>query len=311
MGNGCCTKDTPCGLGEGDCDSDNECAGSLTCGNDNCPWGDGDDCCIGTKLHALKCTFRSGDGRGGTEVKIGHQTGDESIKACIARKLKDHRIKGVTIYANERGGCWCEQNMNRVSASSTYKTCYLQGKRCTGEDNGCCTKDTPCGLGEGDCDSDKECAGSLTCGDDNCPWGDGDDCCIGTKSPALKCTFRSGDGRGGTEVKIEHQTGDECIKACIARKLKDHRINGVTIYANERGGCWCEQNMNSVSASSTYKTCYLQGKRCTGEDNGCCTKDTPCGLGEGDCDSDKECAGSLTCGNDNCPWGDGDDCCID
>ena len=56
---------------------------------------------------------------------------------------------------------------------------YHLGKRCTGEDNGCCTKDTPCGLGEGDCDSDKECAGSLTCGDDNCPWGDGDDCCIG------------------------------------------------------------------------------------------------------------------------------------
>merc|ERR1712110_1329890 len=33
----------------------------------------------------------------------------------------------------------------------------------------------------------------------------------------------------------------------------------------------------------------------------CCTKDTPCGIGEGDCDNDAECAGDLECGKNNCP----------
>eukprot|EP00961_Rhodomonas_salina_P174269 2349633-Rhodomonas_salina.9 len=34
-----------CGVMEGDCDSDGDCFGDLICGTDNCPWGDGDDCC--------------------------------------------------------------------------------------------------------------------------------------------------------------------------------------------------------------------------------------------------------------------------
>ena len=59
---------------------------------------------------------------------------------------------------------------------------HALGLRCTGEDDGCCTDEKPCDVGEGDCDSDSECMDGLTCGDDNCPWGDGDDCCFGTKS---------------------------------------------------------------------------------------------------------------------------------
>ena len=50
--------------------------------------------------------------------------------------------------------------------------------------------------------------------------------------------------------------------------------------------------------------------RCAGVDNGCCTSDEPCGEGDGDCDNDSHCEGDLVCGTDNCPWGDGDDCCI-
>ena len=38
-------------------------------------------------------------------------------------------------------------------------------------------------------------------------------------------------------------------------------------------------------------------------DNQCCTADTPCGIGEGDCDSDDQCSGDLICGHDNCGTG--------
>merc|ERR1719334_1432255 len=46
---GCCTRDNPCYAGEGDCDNDDECAGALVCGRDNCANDGGfdasDDCC--------------------------------------------------------------------------------------------------------------------------------------------------------------------------------------------------------------------------------------------------------------------------
>ena len=50
----CCSKGIAagfCGVGEGDCDEDSDCAGSLVCGSDNCPWGDGDDCCMHPGMH--------------------------------------------------------------------------------------------------------------------------------------------------------------------------------------------------------------------------------------------------------------------
>ena len=48
----CCTPSNPCALGQGDCDDDDDCAGYLVCGTDNCQsefdsaWpGTATDCC--------------------------------------------------------------------------------------------------------------------------------------------------------------------------------------------------------------------------------------------------------------------------
>jgi len=102
----------------------------------------------------------------------------------------------------------------------------------------CCSTRNQCGIGQGDCDKDSECAGSLTCGKDNCP-----------------APFPS--------------KADCCQKGCS-------------------GG------------------------------NSCCTSEQPCGLGEGDCDSDSECTGDLIChkgytvGCEKGPnWDSSDDCCLD
>ncbi len=38
--NDCCTEDNQCGIGEGDCDSDDDCLGDLVCGDDNCAASD-------------------------------------------------------------------------------------------------------------------------------------------------------------------------------------------------------------------------------------------------------------------------------
>ena len=34
----------------------------------------------------------------------------------------------------------------------------------------------------------------------------------------------------------------------------------------------------------------------------CCTKDKPCGIDEGGCNSDEDCFGALTCGVENCAF---------
>ena len=53
--NRCCKKVRPCVEGQGDCNSDSECAGDLKCGKNNCRrdfsstktrWGSKLDCCF-------------------------------------------------------------------------------------------------------------------------------------------------------------------------------------------------------------------------------------------------------------------------
>ena len=61
--------------------------------------------------------------------------------------------------------------------------------RCNGVDSNCCTKETPCNEGDGDCDTDDDCLGSLYCKKDGCV-GDGfdktDDCCAANDPDACK-----------------------------------------------------------------------------------------------------------------------------
>jgi len=110
----CCTAERPCKVGDGDCDKDQDCAGDLVCGKDNC------------------------------------------------------------------------QEFN-WKAKSSYDCC-MEPKVCTGErgTGECCTKDSPCKVGGGDCDKDEDCAGDLVCGKDNCRdfnWfaRSSYDCCIKNK----------------------------------------------------------------------------------------------------------------------------------
>merc|ERR1719445_2947107 len=125
----CCTSDFQCLEGEGDCDSDNDCAGDLVCGNNNCgadsPFQDTHDCC--------------------TPVA-------EGPTGCDAKSF------------NESPKCTEGEN------------CTLQNGRRSGS---CCTSEFQCLEGEGDCDSDSDCAPGLVCGTNNCghPFQDTHDCC--------------------------------------------------------------------------------------------------------------------------------------
>ena len=74
-----------------------------------------------------------------------------------------------------------------------------------------------------------------------------------------RCTFRTGDGTGGSEVKIGAQRGSACVDACIKRKRTDRTINGISVFRDTRkGGCWCERKMNGRNTNARYKSCILK-----------------------------------------------------
>ena len=65
----------------------------------------------------------------------------------------------------------------------------------------------------------------------------------------------------------------------------------------------CEDATNC----SGHETC-----RGSGSSWNCCTIESKCGIHEGDCDSDDECEGTLTCGIGNCAvhlFPENADCC--
>jgi len=71
------------------------------------------------------------------------------------------------------------------------------------------------------------------------------------------CTFKTGDGIGGTEKKIGMQTGNDCVMACLKEKEINGYVNGVTLLSSNEPGCWCEIKMNGQNSNTKYKTCLL------------------------------------------------------
>ena len=64
---GCCTEEDPCGLGDGDCDYDEDCLPLFSCGSNNCKelnplnadaFDDSDDCCF-ARRNKRKCPLFS------------------------------------------------------------------------------------------------------------------------------------------------------------------------------------------------------------------------------------------------------------
>jgi len=88
-------------------------------------------CFLVLKSTCYGCEFALGDGMGSAkdnEVKVGIQTGEACIAACVERKKIDHFINGVTVRRDGSGGCWCERVMARRDNDPKYKSCFLVPK---------------------------------------------------------------------------------------------------------------------------------------------------------------------------------------
>jgi hypothetical protein len=74
------------------------------------------------------CNFQRGDGVGGREVKIGMQTGNDCVRACIKYKKSNGNVNGVTLLSSNEPGCYCEIGMSSRNSDSKYKTCFLKNQ---------------------------------------------------------------------------------------------------------------------------------------------------------------------------------------
>ena len=182
-----------CNAGEGDCDTDSQCAGALVCGVNNGP-------------------------------KFGMPT---RWDVCEGAHCND----GVT--NGDEAGVDCGGSCAPCPAANS------------GDKDFC--NSTSCVSGEGDCDSDAQCAGALVCGSNN-----------------------------GPKFNLPAKW-DVCVPA--------HCLDGVN--SGDETGTDC---------GGSCGTCPATGNNGDAE---YCSNGALCSAGEGDCDSDAECAGALVCGNNN------------
>jgi len=301
----CCRPMHQCGVGEGDCDSDRDCKGSLKCGKDNCVSGRKftkmSDCCYDPKPNTKSAPKKSVPKKSATK---------------------------------------------KIPANKPTKSC----NGLSSHDWSCCSASNQCGVGEGDCDSDRDCKGILKCGKDNCARGRKftkmSDCCYNPK-PSVSCSRANPCGHngwcnGGVCKCPRGVTGPMC-----ETKVKDfymscssnpcQRYNGANSKCYDvecdQGGSSCikcvtetEEEIKDKDEITVEEEKELLNKHdpwkpaksCNGlssHDWSCCRASHQCGIGEGDCDSDSDCKGSLKCGKDNCVSGRKftkiSDCCYD
>lgn len=125
----------PCDPGEGDCDSDSECASGLVCQHNigaRYGFSASTDTCEQPPGHAARCTSA-------TPCDVGE--GDcDSNRDCLS-------------------GLVCQHNIGeRYGFTELTDTCELPLG-----DWDRCTPGTPCDEGEGDCDTDSDCLSGLRC----------------------------------------------------------------------------------------------------------------------------------------------------
>jgi len=205
-------------------------------------------------------------------------------------------VKAGSPNAANNAALLTQQRFKLAALGDESKTCGggNTGPVCNGDDNAwtCCSSTNKCGLGEGDCDRDDDCKAGLKCGEDNCKdFHNGAmyaaDCCISAgptcdgSTNAWSCcssTNKCGEGEGDCDSDSECQSGLVC---------GTDNCQSFIPGAHYQADCCAKPAVatNCDGSSSAWS---------------CCSANSKCGQGEGDCDSDNECQSGLKCGKDNC-----------
>lgn len=269
----CCTTDHPCGQDEGDCNNDDECDTGLICGgNDEVPatctpaGHPGCDAVTGSAL----------DDSTACEAAVQDDDSTPCVYDGWGTRRDDNNNCGWTtldLGTSSSSGLDCCTPFNSVTCDkTTFNTLTANSNDISSPKYSywfqeCCTDDLPCGLHQGDCNSDDECAGDLICGSNanssnNCA----DD--LGWRANVMEV---------GTPTPTQNPiTNSPNLDCCIAeRECSSINFNAAVV-----------QKPKDSSALIAYLS----------EFRNCCTVNKPCKLGEGDCDNDEQCEGNLVCG---------------
>ena len=268
-----------CSVGEGGCQSSNDCQEGLVCDTKLCT-------AYGWQHNLLKrgcCGYTS-------DIPTSCNSNSYVYDCCTSQNPCSVGVGGCNYDSDCQGNLICG-GMNGAScgpdAPRDFRCCVDPNNipapsptTCNSFlDWNCCNNQYPCGQGSGDCDSDDHCAGDLICGDGNC----------GPNAPAgFDCCKSSSNGY------------DECSTS--------NQCNAGEGHCQSHDQCQSGLVCGTQNCGSTYPSDY-----------NCCMTPTldycqtnPCNEGEGDCDADDDCQSGLVCGIDNCGWywPQGYDCCM-
>ena len=184
-----CKTDHLCYINEGDCDNNNECAGSLACGVNNCNISLGFD-------SETDCCYEPSQG-------------DKNF--CQTDHLCQEN-EGDCDNDNEcQNGLTCGENNCPTSLGFDLSVDCCVNRSLSNGDSNYCTYDFPCAENEGPCQNDGHCHGNLECGTNNC-FDFSLNCCF------IPCYKHVGDGYCDDENnKIECEwDGDDCCGSIVA-----------------------------------------------------------------------------------------------
>ncbi len=154
---------------------------------------------------------------------------------------------------------------------------------CRGGAN-CCSKDTICNVGDGDCNKDGDCPGVLICGNNNCLtgeniarnslinkglWDPEDDCCERACTPAHPCP--EGGGFCLADADCKNSGWAKCGASCT----------NVTYFPRNK----FINNTETFGYKTTDKCCYRF----------CNKRYNVCGINQVGCWNDEDCGPGLYC----------------
>jgi len=201
---------------------------------------------------------------------------DEHCIQCIAGV---DPFKSLSDLQNEYPGC-----LDSLGIEADAPRCSLQTY-----DWSCCSATEPCGLHEGDCDSDSDCAGELVCDKSFCM---GNTACPHSSFDVCNWPDRRELSQGDEPMKDEDPEGnsiDNRLSGQINRLLEgDERessmhkdlaappmgkLNSEDVYPEEKwerepiSGCIQFDDEGHCTTGPLYKYCRWQDKQCINKEN--------------------------------------------